>query len=95
MDKINPTEALNKDEDPLLAGAQKAAVDEDDDLEKLKDCSSSSKPKNGEGEYSRVPLFISPDPQIPYYQINNIGAPPKINTVDFERWQLEFRSLHV
>ena len=44
------------------------------------------------GEYSRVPSFISPDPQIPYYQINNIGAPPKINTVDFERWQLEFRS---
>ena len=49
MDKINPTEALNKDEDPLLAGAQKAVVDEEDDPEKLKNSSSSSKSKNGEG----------------------------------------------
>ena len=84
MDKIKSTEALNKDEDPLLAGAQKATVDEEDDSEKLKDSSSSSKPKNGEGIYSKVPSFLSPDPQIPYYHINNIGEPPKINTIDFE-----------
>ena len=92
MDKIKPTKALEEDEDPLLAGTQKVDVDEEDDPEKPKDSSSSSKPKNGEGEYSRVPSFISHDPQIPYYHINNIGEPPKINTVDFERWQLEFRS---
>ena len=92
MDKIKPTKALEDDEDPLLAGAQKAVVDEENDPEKLKNSSSSSKSKNGEEEYSRVPSFISLDPQIPYYQINNIGPPPKINTIDFERWQLEFRS---
>ena len=48
MDKINPTEPLDGNEDPLLAGAKKAAVDEEDDPEKLKDSSSSSKHKNGE-----------------------------------------------
>ena len=63
MDKINPTEPLDGNEDPLLAGAKKAAVDIEDDPEKLKDSSSSSKPKNGEGEYSRVSSFISPGPQ--------------------------------
>ena len=27
-----------------------------------------------------------------HHHINNVGDPPKVNAVDFERWQFEFKS---
>ena len=45
---------------------------------------------------SQVPQSSNPDksadPPMNHHHINNIGDPPKINTVHFERWQFEFRS---
>ena len=40
MDKTKQPKALNEDEDPLLAGAQKAAIDEEEDPKKTKGWSS-------------------------------------------------------
>ena len=47
--RVIPTKEVEEVGDPSSAEAKKAAVGEEDDPEKLKDSSSSSKPKNGEG----------------------------------------------
>ena len=87
------------EESDLLTTAAKAkaaftAVETpvEDDPNKNKNASSCSQNTNGTGAYSSVPPFQSPDPPIPHHHINNIGEPPKINVIDFERWQSEFRS---
>ena len=36
--------------------------------------------------------FQSADPPMNHPHVNNIGDPPKVNAVDFERWQFEFKS---
>ena len=48
--------------------------------------------KSKDGYHAVPPTFQSVDPYIHHPHINNIGNPPKVNTIDFERWQLEFRS---
>ena len=80
-----PTKEIEEVEDPSSAEAKKAAVGEEDDPEKLKANSSSTKPKNGNGEYSSVPPFKFADPHVNHPHINNVGDPPKVNAVDFER----------
>ena len=84
------TKEVEEVEDPSLVEANKAAVVGEDDLEKLKANSSSTKPKIGNGEYSSVPPFTFADPHINHPHINNVGDPSKFNAVDFERWKFEF-----
>ena len=48
--------------------------------------------KNNDSYHAVPPTFQSADPYINHPRINNIGSPPKVNTIDFELWQLEFRS---
>ena len=84
-----PTVVVEEVGDPSLAVANKAAAVGEDDPEKLKANSSSTKPKVGNGE---LPPFTFSDPHINHPHINNVGDPPKVNAVDFERWQFEFRS---
>ena len=92
VDKGTPAVVVEEVGDPSLAVANKAAAVGEDDPEKLKANSSSTKPKIGNGEYSSVPPFTFADPHINHPHINNVGDPPKVNAVDFERWQFEFRS---
>ena len=80
-----PTKEVEEVEDPSLAEANKAAVVGEDDPEKLKANFSSTKPKVGNGEYSSVPPFTFSDPRINHPYINNVGDPPKVNAIDFER----------
>ena len=90
MNKAKPTVVVSEDADSLSEAALKAAADEqsalDDNPEKNKDGASTT-PKIGEGVYSSVPPFKSADPPMNHHHINNIRDPPKINTIDFERWQ--------
>src|SRR3954454_1503325 len=48
--------------------------------------------KNKDSYHVVPPIYTPADPYVSHPHINNIGNPPKINTVDFERWQYEFRS---
>ena len=92
LDKGTPA-VVEEVGDPSLVVANKAATLGEDDPEKLKaNHSSSTKPRNGDGEYSSVPPFVFADPRVNHPHINNVGNPPKVNAVDFERWQFEFRS---
>ena len=92
LDKGTPAVVVEKVGDPLLAVANKATVSGEDDPEKLKANPSPTKPRNGDGEYSSVAPFIFNDPRVNHPHINNVGNPPKVNAVDFERWQFELRS---
>ena len=92
LDKGTPAVVVEEVGDPSLAVANKAAVRGEDDPEKQKANPSPTKPRNGSGEYSSVPPFVFADPRVNHPHINNVGNPPKVNAVDFERWQFKFRS---
>ena len=89
MNKDKPTVTSSDEVDRLSEVAQKAADGErttEDDPEKKRDGASTT-PQNGERKYASVPpppTFKSADPRINHHHINNIGDPPKVNTVDFE-----------
>ena len=94
MNKDKPNVEVSEDADHLSETAQKAAADKksaEEKLEKNKNAASSTS-GNGNGEYSNVPPFLFADPRVNHPHINNVGNPPKVNAVDFERWQFEFRS---
>ena len=90
--RIEDSDLLSAWEKAKAEAAAGETPEKDGDPTKNKNGSTSSQNTNGTGAYNSVPPFQSPDPQIPHHHINNIGEPPKINVIDFERWQFEFCS---